>query len=70
MSARTRLVKVRGFPVVHALGKGLGVAQRNQHAHCLQEMKELARNKSDDIDLQPNDRDILAWMAVIKVSAG
>ncbi len=56
--------------MVHALGKGLSVAQSDQHAHCLQEMKELARNKNDDIDLQPNDRDILAWMAVIKVSAG
>ena len=33
----------------------------------LQELKELARNISDDIDLQPNDRDILAWKAVIKV---
>ena len=66
MSARTRLVKVCCLHVVHARWGSEHGAQPSACA-LLQELKELARNISDDIDLQPNDRDILAWKAVIKV---
>ena len=43
------------------------MSHSDQQVLCPQEMKELFRNQSEDINLQPNDRDILAWKAFIKV---